>query len=201
MAHSVYPMEPGGGTWCGANDRGLIFTLLNWHVAKGTKQRTRGEVIPSVLACSTLDEVSTMVTQMALSGMLPFRLIGFATREKAIREWRWDGADTCRISHEWQLGHWFSSGMSDESAEATRRPVCEAARNQPNSGSAVWIRRLHSSHQPERGAFSICVHRPEAATLSYTEVISKPGLTTMRYTSGNPCESGVSPVTTILALT
>jgi len=198
---AVYPMEIGGGTWCGANAHGLIFTLLNWHVAKGTKQRTRGEVIPSVLPCSNLQDVESKLEQMRFDGMLPFRLIGFSTVEKAIREWRWNGTMLAQISHSWKLGHWFSSGMSDECAESTRRPVCVAAQRQASAGSAAWVRRLHRSHVPERGAFSICVHRPDAATLSYTEFLSTPRSTTVRYISGNPCERKLGMVTTILKTT
>ena len=196
---AAYPMERGGGTWCGANAHGLIFALLNWHVAKGTKQRTRGEVIPSVLGCPNLNEVKKMIEHLHFVGMLPFRLIGFSTSEKAIREWRWDGARVDGISHPWELGHWFSSGMSDESAEAARRPVCVAAEQDATARSAAWVRRLHRSHQPERGAFSICVHRPDAATLSYTEFLSTPRRITVRYLPGSPCEHQTAMVTTILS--
>jgi len=192
---SVYPTEPGGGTWCGANERGLIFTLLNWHVAKGTKKRTRGEVIPRVLAFANFEDVQRKLEHMYFAGMLPFRLIGFSIPEKAVREWRWDGAKLTCISHPWTLGHWFSSGMSDEQAEATRRPVCKTAKRQMDAGSAAWVRRLHRSHAPECGAFSICVHRADAATLSYTEVLSTRHGTIMRYLQGNPCERNLHVVT------
>jgi hypothetical protein len=192
---SVYPSEPGGGTWCGANERGLVFTLLNWHVAKGEKQRTRGDVIPAVLACGDVEQVQAKFGDTHFAGMLPFRLIGFSMGEKAVREWRWDGAKLATISHSWALGHWFSSGMSDEQAEGTRRPVCELAHRQADAGSVAWVRRLHRSHKPERGAFSMCVHRPDAATLSYTEILCTRRQITMRYAQGNPCKRSAMVVT------
>jgi uncharacterized protein with NRDE domain len=87
-AVAVYPSEPEGGTWIGANDRGIIFTLLNWHVRTAVKQRTRGEVIPALLAADSLSAAERLLRVTDLCGMLPFRLLGFSTREKRIREWR-----------------------------------------------------------------------------------------------------------------
>jgi hypothetical protein len=187
-AVAVYPREPEGGTWIGANDRGIVFTLLNWHVRKAVKRRTRGEVIPALLAADSLNAAGRALQAMQLSGMLPFRLVAFSTREKRICEWRWDGGRISRRSHPWRLGHWFSSGLSDRRAASARRPICEGAARQASAGSVAWLRRLHRSHRPRRGAFSFCVHRPEAATLSYTEILCRRSLTVMRYMAGNPCE-------------
>jgi hypothetical protein len=44
-------------------------------------------------------------------------------------------------------------------------------------------------HSPVRGSFSICVHRPDAATVSYTEVAFTGGELTMRYHAGHPCHA------------
>jgi len=53
-----------------------------------------------------------------------------------------------------------------------------------------WLRRFHSSHAshaPEIGPYSICMHRNDAATVSYTEVVVSRRITRMRYQSGSPC--------------
>jgi hypothetical protein len=186
-AVAVYPSEPEGGTWIGANDCGIVFTLLNWHVCTVVKQRTRGEVIPALLAADSLKAVERLLRAVNCSGMLPFRLLGFSTREKRICEWRWDGDRITHLSHPWQMGHWFS-GPSDERAAAARRPICLAAARQSSAGSLAWLRRLHRLHRPQRGVFSFCLHHSLAATLSYTEILCRRGLTVMRYTAGNPCE-------------
>jgi hypothetical protein len=65
--------------------------------------------------------------------------------------------------------------------------VCEAAAAEPAAGSKDWLRRLHRSHVPNPGAFSVCVHRPDAETVSYTEVRCHGSLISMDYLNGNPC--------------
>ena len=41
--------------------------------------------------------------------------------------------------------------------------------------SLAWMRRLHRSHVPAPGPFSICVHREDARTVSYTEIEAASG--------------------------
>ena len=63
----------------------------------------------------------------------------------------------------------------------------------------AWLRSLHSSHIPDAGAFSVCVHRPDAATVSYTEVECGPRELRMSYLAGNPCEfTGTLSTVTVL---
>ena len=54
------------------------------------------------------------------------------------------------------------------------------------------LRRLHRSHLPKRGPFSICMHRPDAMTISYTEVAVSKQRATMRYKSAPPCSNGAN---------
>jgi hypothetical protein len=61
--------------------------------------------------------------------------------------------------------------------------VCE---NWPLS-KIVQLRALHASHLPQRGPFSICMHRPEATTVSYSEVVASAKRITLRYQPGAPC--------------
>ena len=107
---------------------------------------------------------------MDLAGTLPFRLFAMSVQGEAIRECLWDGSGLQFNMQPWKLNHWFSSGHGDAFAELSRRPVCQLADADPEAGSIGWLRKLHQSHRPEQGAFSICVHRDDAGTLSYTEV-------------------------------
>ncbi len=68
-----------------------------------------------------------------------------------------------------------------------RGKICQAA-PPPQSGEEVdWLQTLHRAHGLRPGAFSICMHRPDAATVSYTEVQCTGDLTRMRYQQGSPC--------------
>jgi hypothetical protein len=89
----------------------------------------------------------------------------------------------------WDVRHWFSSGVSDEMARKVRGSTCYEAWRRRDAGSSEWLRGLHASHSPARGSFSICVHRPDAATVSYTEAAFTGNDLFMRYHAGHPCQA------------
>jgi len=187
----VYPRESAGGTWIACNAQGNLVALLNWNCGEspyvGEKRRTRGLVIPELIGEPDLSATDSHYRHMNLDGLFPFRLVGVFWREQTINEWRWDGAASRKFEIPWARKHWFSSSLSDSSAEKERGRECAAAASQPAIGSKGWLRSLHRSHIPEPGPFSVCVHRPDAATVSYTEVRCHGSLISMDYLAGNPC--------------
>jgi transport and Golgi organization protein 2 len=188
---AVYPREPGGGTWIGSNNAGITFALLNRNsgLLKKPKLRSRGEIIPRVLACKDLSQARSSMAAVDPCGMLPFRLVAFFPGERTILQWSWDNDALQAMRLGWRTHHWFSSGISDELAREARSRTFRDAWRHRSAGSAEWLRGLHASHAPARGSFSVCVHRPDAASVSYTEIdYQAPGLT-MRYHTGYPCQA------------
>jgi hypothetical protein len=53
------------------------------------------------------------------------------------------------------------------------------------------LRNLHRSHAPEKGPYSICMHREDACTVSFTDVIVDNSVATVSYHEGTPCEVSV----------
>jgi len=186
----VYPRESGGGTWIGANSLGIAFALMNRNSPQSAiKQRTRGDVIPAILRTNEPRHAASAVFSMDPFGMLPFSLIGIFPAQKVIHEWQWDGRAMRMRRFLWWSHHWFSSGLSDEEATRVRDVTCYEAWRTRSAGSKEWLRGLHASHLPEQGPFSICVHRPDASTVSYTEIEFTGSQLAMRYHRGHPCES------------
>ena len=187
----VYPREPSGGTWIACNSQGNLLALLNWNGIEShnlsEKHRTRGLAIPELIGLPDLSTTDSHFQQMNLDGLFPFRLIGVFRNEKIVNEWRWDGAARQFLRLSWARKHWFSSSLSDSLAEKERARACEAAAREPAAGGNGWLRSLHSSHAPKPGPFSVCVHRQDAATVSYTEVRCGATQISMDYLNGNPC--------------
>ena len=188
---AVYPRESGGGTWIGSNASGISFALLNRNPGpqSKTKERTRGEIIPELLTSSSFPRAMRGLQYMDFTGMLPFMLIGFFPAEQIISQCHWDGSELKFLRIGWDVRHWFSSGVSDEMARKVRGSTCNEAWRRRDAASAEWLRGLHASHAPARGSFSICVHRPDAATVSYTEAYFTGDTLTMRYHAGHPCQA------------
>jgi hypothetical protein len=190
---AVYPSETSGGTWIAANAYGQSFALLNWYSANGRtfmeKQRSRGEIIPQTIFDPDFRAASTILISAKLAGILPFRLIGIDPKHKVIGEWCWDGRSICRSALPWARKHWFSSSLSDVRTEEYRSATCTLAACVRDPQGPGWLGDLHRSHRPFSGPYSICVHRPDAVTVSYTEVVVTSRLISTRYVAGSPCES------------
>jgi hypothetical protein len=188
---AVYPRESAGGTWIGSNAAGITFALLNQNPGPQAKmkQRSRGEIIPALLESSRFPEAMRRFQHLELHGMLPFVLVGIFPAEQIISQCQWDGSELKFLRIGWDVRHWFSSGVSDEMARKVRGSTCYEAWRRRDAGSAEWLRGLHASHSPVRGSFSICVHRPDAATVSYTETAFTGSQLAMRYHAGYPCQA------------
>ena len=192
---AIYPSDGADGTWIGVNDHAITLALLNWNdvvpgAADKRKTRSRGLLIPALIGSRFTSAGAGGVAVFSLEGMLPFRLVGIFPSEKEICEWRWDSEEMERLHHDWKDRHWFSSSLSDKQAESMRGTACRDARDQSDAGHASWLRRLHASHADTAGLFSLCVHRPDVRTLSYTEIECTPARVRMDHFIGSPCTSG-----------
>jgi hypothetical protein len=197
MLHGVsviYPSDGASGTWISVNSFGITFALLNSNAVlgrglDGTGMRSRGQIIPTLGPSSSMAEAQKAAGMLDMEKTLPFRLVGVFPSEKMIGEWRWDSAQLQVQAHGWELRHWFSSSLSDKDAEKLRGTVCRHAQHESDAGSIGWLRRLHASHAGGSGPFSLCVHRQDAATLSYGEVTCTPELVQMTHMRCSPCKN------------
>jgi len=154
------------------------------------RPRSRGEIILSAFRSN--DIFSEQLDLKLLNQVLPFRLLRFCLISRNVLEWVWEGHRCTSIVHPWESNHWFSSGDSDELASAIRgKTVAEFQGGAAVRESLEWMSELHRSHKPERGAFSICVHRADARTVSYTEISVSNERVSMNYVDGSPCESTI----------
>lgn len=193
LARAIYPGDGSGGTWLAVNDYGITLALLNWNdvpkrAVAQVKMRSRGQVIPALIGSRSLSDLHEVIRVSNFQGMLPFRLIGVFPSEQQIWEWRWDSKRVTVQVHTWESHHWFSSSLSENRAESLRGTVCRNAKREPDAGSVLWLRRLHASHASGPGPFSLCVHRDDVKTLSYSEVVVTPGRIEMAHFRDSPCD-------------
>jgi Transport and Golgi organisation 2 len=190
-ATALFPRESSGGTWIGCNSHGNLLVLLNWNDVTppfgGEAIRSRGVLIPELIGGADLADTRARFARLDLDGVSPFRLIGAFLRESLIVEWSWDGLQRREFEFAWRKRHWFSSSVSDALAQRERGHACEKAEGHGFLDPASWVRNLHQSHDPVPGPFSICVHRKDASTVSYTEVRCNGEGISMSYCSGSPC--------------
>jgi hypothetical protein len=187
----LFPSEPGGGTWVSVNDSGVTFALINWYaLTERVKGETvsRGNVVHAAGTAIRPDAVETVLAELPLKQINPFRLIAIFPVTKDIIQWQWNLRKLMRENHRWKAQQWISSGFDEPMAQRLRRRAFRQALTQNSVGSLRWLRRLHRSHSPQSGPFSTCMHRADAATVSYIEVVVSPTEATMWYHAGSPCQ-------------
>jgi len=187
----VAPSEPGGGTWMALNEHGVTFALINWYaIPARVKGETvsRGQVVNAAATANTPGLASVALGQLPLQRINPFRIIGIFPGTNEIAEWDWDLNKLVRKKLRWQDQQWISSGFDEPAARRVRSQVFRAALKQRSAGSLGWLRRLHRSHWPQPGPCSTCMHRADAATVSYTEVAASLRQARMGYHAGPPCK-------------
>ncbi|MBC9867568.1 MAG: hypothetical protein F7O42_06740 [Opitutae bacterium] len=169
----VCPRDPdGGGTWLLANSHGLTLGLLNYYETQGryrpTAPLSRGRLPLDCRTFRILDEVENFFTSVDLSPFPPFLFLGIdpACRTVLIR---WTGKRP-RIS---QPG--FSqlplttSAFQPDAVVAERR--ANFRRQIPSLECAPErLVQFHQSHDPDRSAFSPLMTRPDARTVSLSQI-------------------------------
>jgi hypothetical protein len=188
----ICPSEPGGGTWIALNDTGATFALINWYSVRNAVKAnnlSRGGVVKSVAAQISPTGASRMLTTLPLKQINPFRLIAIFPAQREIYQWRWNLKSLVGRKQRWKSQQWISSGYDEPAAQRVRSKTFRLALRQAGAGRLEWLRRLHRSHTPACGPFSTCMHRDDAASVSYTEIIFSTQRITMAYGNTAPCQS------------
>lgn len=195
------PSEPSGGRWIVVNEFGVCLALLNWYaqsMAPPDVPHSRGAVVGSAASVRHRKELLGRLDREPLVRVRPFRMVSVFSRDRELIEWRWDGERLHSIELPWQAMLWASSGYDEPAAQASRREVYDVW-SRDSDWNVDRMRKFHASHEPEQGALSVCMHRVEAATVSYTEVSVGHEMVEVNYFSGAPCspichESGTLPL-------
>lgn len=178
-----------GGTWIGVNEAGVIACLLNrYHEAPVDPPGdpiSRGLLLRSLLVEPTVAALAAAVEGRPLERFQPFT-IATAEPDAALVLLDWNGRQLTRSTHGAPGLVRTSSGHDQAEAERQRSAVL-AARTRSRPLSAALLRAFHRSHLPERGPWSVCMHRSDAATQSFTEIRVTPRHVTLRYADGPPC--------------
>lgn len=170
---AVLPRDPqAGGTWIGANDAGHVLVLLNASAPddEPTGEITsRGEIIPSLLAASSLKEAVDSALRMDVAQFRPFRLV-IIDRFVAVELARERNKMVLRGRLSTSAPLMFtSSGLGDELVASPRRELFR----EHFAAGADWRAQQDAFHRhqwPGREHVSVLMCRPDARTVSRTEI-------------------------------
>lgn len=175
------------GTWIGANTHGVSLAILNrWHespVANDGPWTSRGLLVRDLLDAKSVEEVAWRVEQIDLQVYQPFTLAAFQPgMDVSVFAWTGRGSARDQVSKSGMV--LTSSGFDQEAAMRRAGLFARYPDPRPEQFEAV-----HASHEPERGPLSVCMHRPEAETVSYSRIDVSPAQVVMTYVPGAPGET------------
>jgi hypothetical protein len=80
-----------------------------------------------------------------------------------------------------------SSFDSEAVIESRARTYAALVGDDPSSAN---LAAYHASHEPEKGPYSVCVHREDGGSRSLTHVVVDGDEVRLSYQQGPPCERG-----------
>ncbi len=175
-----------GGTWISVNEFGITLCLLNNYAntqqPNNVNYLSRGQIIGSMAHVDCLDTLIARLTKVSLTSFKPFNLLMFEP-----------GKDPCRLAWDGQQQHLYrNTNMPITSSSFKTEEVLKSRLNQLRDKHKCSEDRLiafHHSHVPEKSARSVCMHRAEASTVSYSRIRVSDENITFEYKDGPPCKS------------
>lgn len=184
-----------GGSWIGVNEFGVTLCLVNHYPANNSllrgveakkKYRSRGLLLTELLDCASPEIIAARLEHEKMERYPPFMLLAFGLRapfrllvwdEKTLRHKQLNDADLPVTS----------SSFETDSVIASRRRVFNQHFSREKIVSPEMLVRFHRSHEPERSAYSVCMHRADAETVSFTHVRVGRAQAELRYLPHAPC--------------
>ncbi len=172
-----------GGSWISTNEFGLTLCLLNGTPAVAS--RSRGLLVLDLAHLESVDRVVRHVRQSDLQPYAPFTVAALAPGAcPTVIEW--SGSRTTIASPESAHFMLTSSSFDTEGVGKERRE--EYARLMSAYCKAEMLAAFHGSHGEEPSAYSVCMHRPDAETVSFSRIHVCGARTEFTYVPGAPCQ-------------
>ncbi len=183
-----------GGTWISVNEHGVGLCLLNYYQGLATLPETGRFISRGLLVRELAHHRNSQSAESALRSFpharcQPFRLLLLAAGRAPLL-YTWTGsALQCDTAPAVPL---VSSGLDIEAATQNRQSLYREI----VAGSPVTeqhLLRFHSSHHPAPSPQSVCMHRPEAETVSMTRLRIDIDEVSLAYADGSPCRAALGP--------
>ena len=160
-----------GGTWIAVNEYGIALCLLNGPSDARSYDSSRGGIIPAVMGARDRTDAVARLRTMQLSMYAPFTL-AVLSRDAAPAVIR-------------NFGENAGAGMPLISSSLDL-PTVETMRRRAFA-SAASLLQFHASHDNGPSAYSPCMHRPDAETVSFSHIVVAANHVHFSYTPHAPC--------------
>lgn len=186
-----------GGTWLGVNELGVTVGIANGGRSERDERaapfRSRGLLVMDLLASASVGDAEARIGALETALYRAFELFA-VDPGGTVRVWRFDG-ERLEVRTAGGEGAFLISSSRDLArAKAERERVFARMLRERGRLDAELLAAFHASHEPERGAFSPCMHREDASTVSLSRVSVTASAVAFAYRPGPPCEEAETVV-------
>jgi hypothetical protein len=179
----------GGGTWVGVNEFGLTLCLLNRYqeVApfQPSPRTSRGLLLLELMDAASPEAALGRLPDLRLARFQPFTLVAVAARGPALRA-IWDGR-ACTTARD-AAPPLTSSSFETPRVIAAREDYFKHLAVASGGTDPLLLRKFHASHFPAAGAYSACLHRADARTVSFSHITVAAEEVKFSYHPDAPCK-------------
>jgi hypothetical protein len=178
-----------GGAWIGVNQFGLALCLLNRYEDRVEREAraytSRGLLVKNLLDSSSRIEAQRSVEEIDLREFQPFTLIALDPGERCLMI-EWTGGELIFGDGEPAMPL-VSSSFDPSGARSARKAEFEKLARSSGSIDARMLMNFHQSHAPARGPLSVCMHRDDARTVSFSHIKVVADSVSFFYFADSPC--------------
>jgi hypothetical protein len=174
-----------GGTWISVNEFGVCICLLNGAGAAPGSPASRGMIVQQLAGAQSAQDVVSRILSLDLDQFAPFSLLALDGENAPLCVW--DG--THFSIHDRAPTHLTSSSYESAEVCARRQAAFEehVARIQgPITAESLFA--FHQGHGTWPSAYSTCMHRDDAETVSFSWIRVLADHVEFFYTPAAPCQ-------------
>lgn len=174
-----------GGAWIGTNEFGVSLSLLNGVSTPDTiARRSRGLLLVDLLPSVSVAGVRAALEQVDLSIYAPFTLTALAP-DSPVAVVEWDGREKMVTARHESVGMLTSSSFDTAEVKRSRLEQFAAL----GAAGRLQLRSFHMNHGSGPSAYTVCMHRPDAHTVSFSHIQVTKKESGFYYSSAAPCRS------------
>lgn len=178
-----------GGTWITVNQYALSLALLNKYEDEKSVRpdlwKSRGILVRELSSLSSQVQVIEALNAADLFAIQAFDLVIFEPRKLPV-QMTWNGTQLIRtVGPKMPL---TSSSFETLNVISSRKKYFEESVSAGDISEQL-LNNFHHSHSPERGPFSVCMHRDDAYTVSFSRIDADKNKVSFAYKNGPLCEN------------
>jgi hypothetical protein len=177
-----------GGTWIGVNEFGVSVCLLNGKNASGRAPAvcSRGLIVRDLIWADSVRECALWLNQIDLTRVAPFVVL-LLQPEMPATVGHWDGE---RLMLDGSADSSIPLTSSSYDPGGAREIRQKEFRTLTRSGDRIdpsALYAFHRSHRHGPSPYSVCMHRPDAETVSFSHIVVTPDEVRFSYSPAAPC--------------